>query len=174
VNKLKSLDAAWSAQLALPPDAPRWRRAAKIAHLGDGTLVFGGLALVYWGGWQFNKPALQNTVFAILLSIIVTALVVFVIKYTLRRERPRDPTGFVTIQYDKYSFPSGHSARMASLAVAVLFFNLPLGLALSALAMVVALARALVGLHYLSDVLVGLALGAIMAVLVNTGLEMFY
>ncbi len=173
MNKLKTLDAAWSAQLALPKSNSKWGWAAKLAHLGDGTLVFGALALAYWWGWQFDRPSLQNAIFAILLSIMATALVVFVIKYTLRRERPRDPAGFVTIQYDKYSFPSGHSARMASLAVAVLFFNLPLGLALSALAVVVAFARVLVGVHFLSDVLAGLLLGAVMAALVNTGLEMF-
>ncbi|HEY85894.1 MAG TPA: phosphatase PAP2 family protein [Chloroflexi bacterium] len=174
MNKLKTLDAVWSAQLALPQGNQKWRWAAKIAHLGDGTLVFGGLALVYWRGWQFNRPSLQNAVFAVLLSIIAVALVVIIIKYTLRRERPRDPSGFVTIQYDKYSFPSGHSARMASLAVAVLFFNPPLGIALSVAAVMIAAARVLVGVHYLSDVLVGLLLGAVMAVLVNAGLEMFY
>ncbi len=171
MNKLKTLDAAWSAQLALSQGNSKWRWAAKLAHLGDGTLVFGVLALAYWWGWQFNKPSLQQAVFAVLLSLIATALVVFVIKYTLRRERPRDPAGFVTIQYDKYSFPSGHSARMASLAVAVLFFNVPLGLALSVLAVAVAFARVLVGVHYLGDVLIGLALGAVAATLVSIGLS---
>ena len=174
MNKLKALDAAWSERLALPKNSPKWRWAAKVAHLGDGALVFGGLALAYWWGWQFNKPSLQNAVFAILLSLILTALAVFVIKYTLRRERPRDPAGFVTIQYDKYSFPSGHSARMASLAASVLFFNLPLGIGLSLAALMIAAARVLVGVHYLSDVVAGLLLGGGVAVLVNAGLEAFF
>ncbi len=166
MNKLKTLDVALSAQLAQPQDSQKWRWAAKIAHLGDGTLVFGGLALAYWWGWQFDEAGLRSAVFAILLSIIAAALVVIVIKYTLRRERPRDPTGFVTIQYDKYSFPSGHSARMSSLAGAILFFNLPLGIVLSIAAVMIAAARTLVGVHYLSDVVAGLLIGAVMAVLV--------
>jgi len=174
VNKLQTLDVALSAQLALPQKDPKWGWAAKIAHLGDGTLVFGGLALAYWWGWQFDKPELRSAVFAILLSIVVTALVVIVIKYTLRRERPRDPTGFVTIQYDKYSFPSGHSARMSSLAGAVLFFNLPLGIVLSIAAVMIAAARVVVSVHYLSDVIAGLLLGGVVAVLVNVGLEIFF
>ena len=170
MNKLLTLDLTLSARLALPQGSPQWRRAAKIAHLGDGALVFGGLALVYWWGWQVSRPSVQNTVFAVLCSIIATALVVFVIKYTLRRKRPRDPAGFVTLRYDKYSFPSGHSARMASLATALIFFNLSLGLALSALALIVAFARVLVGVHYLGDVVAGLAIGGMVATLVSLGL----
>lgn len=167
MNALTRLDAQLSTRLALPTDAPRWRFAAKIAHLGDGTLIFGGLALAYVWGWFFHNPALRIAVFSILLSLIITAVVVFAIKYTLRRERPRDPTGFVTIKYDKYSFPSGHSARMSCLAIAVLLYTWPLGLALLALSFAIAAARVIIGVHYLGDVLVGLALGGIVSLAVG-------
>ncbi|MFQ5577690.1 MAG: phosphatase PAP2 family protein [Anaerolineae bacterium] len=159
MNRLADWDSALSGRLALPQTDPKWRVAARIAHLGDGNLVFGALAVAYWWGWQFNRPALRSAVFAVLLSLLAAFLVVVGIKYTLRRQRPRDPTGFISIKFDKYSFPSGHSARMSTLAVAVLLFNWPLGLGLAALALVVAAARVAIGIHYLGDVLVGLAIG---------------
>ncbi len=167
MNNLLILDRTISDRFALPIDHPRWRIAAKIAHLGDGTLVFGGLALTYWAGWQFQIPPLRAAVFAALVTILITAAIVFGIKYTVRRERPRDPAGFVTIKYDKYSFPSGHSARMSALGGAVLFFHLPLGLLLLALSVLVATARVAIGIHFAGDVLVGWLIGMLIALLVG-------
>jgi undecaprenyl-diphosphatase len=169
VNKIPSWDVTLSARLVQSRSNSKWAIAAKIAHLGDGSLVFGGLAVAYWWGWQFNRPGLRSAIFVILLTLIITALVVIVVKYTLRRERPNDPAGFVTIKYDKYSFPSGHSARMSALAGAVLLFNLPLGLLLAGLALIIAAARVIIGIHYLGDVLVGLAIGGLVSLLVGMG-----
>jgi undecaprenyl-diphosphatase len=154
---------ALSARLALPPTNPKWRLAARLAHLGDGSLVFAGLGLVYLYGWLFDNPPLRAIIVLSLAALLVAALVVFSIKYSLRRQRPRDPKGFVTIAYDKYSFPSGHSARMSCLAVMMLFFNLPSGLILLLLALLVAYARVVVGVHYVGDVVVGLVVGGLVA-----------
>jgi len=164
VNKLLTLDRTISDRFALPTHHPRWHIAAKIAHLGDGTLVFGGLALAYWAGWQFQLPTVRAAVFGALITILITAAIVFGVKYTIRRERPRDPTGFVTIKYDKYSFPSGHSARMSALGGAIFFFHPPLGLLLLALSVAVAAARVAIGIHFAGDVLVGWLIGAVCAV----------
>ncbi len=167
MNDLLTLDRTLSRRFALPVSHPRWRIAAKIAHLGDGTLVFGGLALAYWAGWQFQIPDLRAAVFTALLAIIITAVIVFGIKYTVRRERPRDPAGFVTIKYDKYSFPSGHSARMSALGGAVLFFQPIPGLLLLALSALVAAARVAIGIHFAGDVLVGWLIGITVALVVG-------
>jgi len=172
VNNLLALDRTLSNRFALPVSHPRWRIAAKLAHLGDGTLIFGGLALAYWAGWQFQIPALRAAVFAALATILITAAIVFGIKYTIRRQRPRDPAGFVTIKYDKYSFPSGHSARMSALGGAVLFFSLPLGLLLLALSALIAAARVAIGIHFLGDVLIGWLIGVLCAVAVSLWLPL--
>ena len=160
MNKLQAWDVGLSQHLALTQIDSRWQLAAKIAHLGDGSLVFGTLALAVLAGWLLKRPDLMLAMGILLVILLVTATVVVIVKYTLRRERPRDPTGFVTISYDKYSFTSGHSARMSCLAVTMLFFNLPLGLLLLLLAIMVAAARVVVGVHYLGDVIVGLIVGA--------------
>jgi undecaprenyl-diphosphatase len=80
-----------------------------------------------------------------------------------RRQRPQPPGEFVTFQYDIYSFPSGHAARLAALAVSVMFFDVLLGWSLVVLAICVVVARIAVGIHYVSDVVIGLGLGALVA-----------
>jgi len=159
-------DATLSRKLTLPAQHPRRAWAAKAAHMGDGPLVFAALALVYGAGWLFGWPYWRAMVWLVLAGLSATAIVVFAIKYSLRRERPRDPAGFVTIAYDKYSFPSGHSARMSALAGAVLPFHPPAGFILLIAAAIVALARVMVGVHYLADVAAGYAIGLGVALLV--------
>ncbi|OQY47478.1 MAG: hypothetical protein B6242_04985 [Anaerolineaceae bacterium 4572_78] len=63
----------------------------------------------------------------------------------------------------KYSFPSGHSARIAAFATSIYFFNKPLGCLLGILAIIIALARVRIGIHYVADVIAGLILGAVIA-----------
>jgi len=170
VKQLADWDAALSRRLALSPRHPRWQLAARVAHLGDGNRVFALLAAAYGGGWLFDHPTLRAAVVAVLVSLLVSFLMVVAIKYTLRRPRPRDPTGFISIRFDKYSFPSGHSARMSTLAVAVLFFQPLLGLLLIALALLVGAARVFLGIHYPGDVLAGLVIGGAAAALVRIAL----
>lgn len=159
MRQLVALDERLSERISSPADTLSWRIAAKIAHTGDGKLVFGAMAIVYLTGLVFQRPQLRTGIAIILLAIMVAGAITVAIKYTLRRERPRDPAGFISIKYDKYSFPSGHSTRMSALAGGVLLFNVPIGIALAALALLVAAARVVLGIHYLSDVLVGLTIG---------------
>lgn len=134
-----------------------------MAHLGDGPLVFGGLGLVYSVGWLAASVQLRQTVLMIVLPVLAAMIGVTLIKFMVRRQRPQPPGEFVTFQYDIYSFPSGHAARLTALAVSVMFFDILLGWSLVALAVCVVVARIAVGIHYISDVVVGLGLGALVA-----------
>jgi membrane-associated phospholipid phosphatase len=89
--------------------------------------------------------------------------VVTSIKFIVRRARPFPPGEFVTFKYDAYSFPSGHSARLAALAIGTIFFFPNSGWVLIVGALAVAAARVVVGIHYVSDIVVGLAVGAVTA-----------
>jgi undecaprenyl-diphosphatase len=131
-------------------------------------LVFGGLGLVYELSWLAAKAQLRQAILVIALLVLIVAPLVTLIKFVVRRQRPQPPGEFVSFQYDVYSFPSGHAARLAALAVSVMFFNLPLGWSFVGLAVGVAAARVAVGIHYISDVLVGLGLGALVAWTVQT------
>jgi undecaprenyl-diphosphatase len=163
LERLLGLDARLSRQLYLPPESS-WRSQAKlVAHLGDGPLVFGGLGLVYSLGWLGNKPQFCQAVLQIALIVLTVMGVVTLVKFGVRRQRPRPPGEFVTFQYDAYSFPSGHAARLTALATSVMFFDPLLGLVFGALALSVAAARILVGVHYLGDIVIGLGLGLLIA-----------
>ncbi|MCK6625806.1 MAG: phosphatase PAP2 family protein [Anaerolineae bacterium] len=163
VEQLLILDAWLTQQLTLPLES-NWRGwAGRVAHLGDGPLVFGGLGLVYGLGWWADAPLLCQTVQVLLTLILAAILIVTLVKFRVRRRRPHPPGEFVAFAYDVYSFPSGHAARLAALAVGVLFFDTFLGWSLIILALSVALARVLVGVHYLSDILIGLTLGGLVA-----------
>jgi undecaprenyl-diphosphatase len=93
----------------------------------------------------------------------VTAVVVMAIKFTVRRSRPEGEWGRIYRSTDPHSFPSGHAARAAMLAVLGLGLGPAwLGIALLIWAPLVGLARVVLGVHYPSDVAAGMVLGAVM------------
>lgn len=63
--------------------------------------------------------------------------------------------------YDIYSFPSGHTIFLASIAMFVLMKKQKLGLALLGVAFLTGLARIHAGVHWPSDILAGMGFGII-------------
>ncbi len=149
--------------MTLAPSSSRRQLARWVAHLGDGPFVMATLAVVYLAGWAGGDASLCRMVGLSLLVVVAVAAVVTAIKFSVRRQRPRPPGEFVTLAYDAYSFPSGHSARLAALAVSVGFFFPGLAWLLILVALLVALARVAVGIHYVGDIVVGLGLGIVVA-----------
>ena len=62
---------------------------------------------------------------------------------------------------DQFSFPSGHSMTAFSVAVPLSLFYPSLEAGLLFCAVSIALSRIVLGLHFLSDIIVGSALGAV-------------
>lgn len=97
------------------------------------------------------------------LAFGITSLLVSLLKDTFERARPAvaDPTfeALVTTP-GSASFPSGHSATAFAAAVAVAVFCPRLRWPLLGLAVLVALSRVYLGVHYWADIAVGAALGA--------------
>jgi undecaprenyl-diphosphatase len=137
--------------------------AAILAHSGDSWFWILGLAVVWWWGTAFWRSLV--TILAI--GIVVTAVIVMIIKFTVRRRRPEGEWGNIYRNTDPHSFPSGHAARSALLAVLALGLGpLWFGFLLVVWAPLVGMARVAMGVHYLSDVLVGMVLGGIMGALI--------
>lgn len=155
------LDARLSAKMRVAERPGPLRTAAVFfAHSGDSWFWWAGLGLLWWLGNSFWRP----WALTVLLSIIVLAAIVLAIKFSIRRRRPEGEWGTIYRSTDPHSFPSGHAAR--AMLIAVLGIGLgPVWLAvlLCVWMPLVALARVAMGLHYLSDVLAGLVLGAIAA-----------
>jgi undecaprenyl-diphosphatase len=63
---------------------------------------------------------------------------------------------------DKYSFPSGHSITAFAIAISIGFFYPQLQLCLLFIALLIAASRIILGMHFLSDVLAGSAIGVVL------------
>ena len=160
---LLEADARWSARLRIAEKPGRLRTfAAILAHSGDSWFWLLGLALTWWWGnavWKVLALRYIGAIFAL-------AFVVMAIKFSVRRRRPEGDWGTIYRATDPHSFPSGHAARAALLAILTMAWG-PLWLAAVLLvwALLLSLARVSMGVHYLSDVVVGAALGIIAAAL---------
>jgi membrane-associated phospholipid phosphatase len=129
-----------------------------LAHSGDSWYWFLGLALV----WLMGDPVWKYRAAVMVIGIFGTAVVVILIKFTVRRRRPAGEWGEIYRRTDPNSFPSGHAARAALLAVlAVGLGPTWLGLSLLLWAPLISLARVAMGVHYASDVLAGIFIGMI-------------
>ncbi len=150
---------AWEAELStryVLPQESRGRRFATLgAHLGDGLLwAVVGLVLAVWGS-TFARGVTMVAAAAVLLAAgIATA-----VKYTVRRKRPWEQPQFYAVKSDRYSFPSGHATRMMAIATVLAHYVPSVTVAGYLLAIVVAICRVLVGVHYVSDVVVGTLIG---------------
>ena len=156
LNRLVALDRGLSARLTLGEEEG-WRRRIAVmgAHLGDGLLWF-VIAVVALG---LGSEATRRFVLRAAVPVIVAGGLTAALKLLMRRGRPRERAGFYSTRYDHYSFPSGHATRAACLAL-VFSHQFPgWAVAFYASALFVALCRIALGIHYVSDVLAGLAVG---------------
>lgn len=164
LKRIQDLDQRF-ARSAQEQEQPRFLRALAVvfAHSGDSWFWIIGLGLLWW----FGDEEWKQLAVVMLIGVLVTALVVMVIKFTVRRSRPQGEWGRIYRSTDPHSFPSGHAARSTMLAVLALGLGpLWLGISLLVWAPLVGLARTVMGVHYPSDIIAGMALGALLGVLV--------
>ena len=164
MNKFLEIDERFSARLRVAEKPGLLRTAAVLlGHSGDSWFWIAGLAILYFTGPEYWKAR----ALALAVGIVITALAVMVIKFTVRRKRPEGELGKIYRKTDPHSFPSGHAARAVMLAwVAIGLGPTWLGILLLVWAIAVVLARVMMGVHYLSDVLAGALLGGLMGYLV--------
>jgi undecaprenyl-diphosphatase len=139
-----------------------WPLAAFLAHSGDSWLWMAGLIVL----WLFGNPAWHRNAALLAIAVVVQALLIFPLKFAIRRERPSGEWGSVYRSIDPHSFPSGHATR--AILLAVMAAGLGPGWFAATLAVwapLVSLARVATGVHYLSDVLAGAIIGLLMGLL---------
>ena len=153
----EEFDAHWSTRLRVAEKPGIVRALAMVlAHSGDSWFWLIGLGLF----WAFGNPVFQGLTLRFIAAIIVLAALVMTIKFTIRRRRPEGDWGTVYRKTDPHSFPSGHAARAALIAIlALLWCPLSIGIPLTLWAILVCLERIAMGVHYPSDVLAGALLG---------------
>jgi undecaprenyl-diphosphatase len=152
------VDRALSARLQLSKQGSLRLIALIIAHTGD-SLTWATIAVVLWYRGERFLPGVMA------ITILVIAAVVFAIKVTVRRRRPTDERSLATMTLDEHSFPSGHAARSIGLALVLGMLYPYLLPYLIIWAALVGIARIALGVHYLSDVIVGWGLGGLIGAL---------
>lgn len=162
-DRLLALDAAQTRRLRIAERPGMLRRlAAFLAHSGDSWFWLAGCALV----WLVGNDYWKDRALFYALSLTGLAAAVLTIKFTVRRKRPDGEWGEVYRRTDPHSFPSGHAARACLLAVLAIGTGPAwLGGLLAVWAPLVILARVMMGVHYVSDVVAGAVFGILVAVL---------
>jgi undecaprenyl-diphosphatase len=140
--------------------APRWIRVWMLAATrgGDGWLWYAmGAAILLFGG----ERRIAAVGAAALAAGVGIALFLRLKKFANRR-RPcaYEPHCWARLlPPDQFSFPSGHTITAFAVAVSLSLFLPDLTLGLLFCAISVAVSRILLGMHFLSDVLAGGAIG---------------
>lgn len=132
-----------------------------ISRLGDGVFWYALMAvLAVFGGWPGALAALQ-----MLLTGGVALALYRLLKRWTRRPRPfRGCDGVIARvpPLDEFSFPSGHTLHAVSFTIVALAWFPALAPVLLPFSALVAASRVVLGLHYPSDVLAAIGLGAVL------------
>ena len=137
--------------------------ARALSHFGDHSI--GWVAVAVLGA--LLQPSRRRAWLAAGLGAFVAHASAVVIKRVVRRERPHHPAVTVNVGTpSRLSFPSAHAT---STTAASMLLARTTGLPLPILLVPpMALSRLVLGVHYPSDVLTGVAVGAVVAKAVGT------
>lgn len=164
-KKILEFDARLTSSLRITETQSRLKPfGVFLAHSGDSWFILLALFVIWilTGGLWHQLTAIMAA------GSIGLAVIVLLTKFLIRRKRPEGEWGAIYRNTDPHSFPSGHAARTAMLALlALLMGPLWLGILLVIWAPLVSLARVWMGVHYVSDVVAGIFLGVLAAFLVN-------
>jgi undecaprenyl-diphosphatase len=127
--------------------------------MGDGWLWYAIGAVILLFGDEERFAALGAAGMASVLSIL---LFIWLKRFTGRRRPCQiEPHCWATLlPPDQFSFPSGHTMTAFAIATCLSLFYPTLAIAMCFFAFSIATSRILLGMHFLSDVLVGAIIGS--------------
>jgi undecaprenyl-diphosphatase len=140
--------------------APRWVRLWMIVATrgGDGWLWYAmGLAILLFGG-----PQRFAALIAAAMAAAAGSAIFLLVKRKTRRRRPchlKPHCWAKLLPPDQFSFPSGHTITAFAVAISFGLFYPTLFWGLLFCAVSIGVSRILLGMHFLSDVVVGAAIG---------------
>jgi len=132
-----------------------------------GLGIFAAMMLYAWWRARPEDSARMAVALAVPLAVVAAFLVNDVVKSVFDEQRPCRTLHTITVETcpaaGDWSFPSNHSAIAAAAAVALLYAHRKAGLLALPLAVLMAVSRVWIGVHYPHDVVIGLAVGALTA-----------
>jgi len=146
--------------------APRWFRLWMICATrgGDGWLWYAILTAVLLFGGEERFQAAGSA----FLAAAVGIWVFLVLKKTANRSRPCAIAAHAWAKLlppDQFSFPSGHTMTAFAVATPLMSYYPDLSLGLTFCAVSIGGSRIVMGMHFLSDVVAGGLLGALLGYL---------
>ena len=162
-NGALRLDLAWMREV-VEHRSPLWDVPARVMNVVGGTAVTTLVAIVLVVVLVIVRR--RWTALYVAVAFLASNLVVQLLKLVLSRARPED----ILVSIQSGSFPSGHVANAATLAVvlAVIGWRWWVFVAGGAYVLLMALSRTYLGAHWVSDTVGGLLIGAAVAVIVWT------
>jgi membrane-associated phospholipid phosphatase len=145
---------------------------AKAAHWLVGAIIAYGAARWALTRYPGDPPLLwlADCSLAFIVSLTIGSAILHAMKLVIGRRRPRDDFEmglhgfrFFAFNLDHNSFPSGHSLTIFCVAVIATAVMPSFAVLWFAIAAWLALTRALLTAHYLSDVFIGAGIGVIAA-----------
>lgn len=148
--------------------------------LGISLLLLGAVTVVMRQSNPFPPDALQNLRSALILvigSVAISGTIASLTKNMIGRARPStgDPQVFefvfMSFRAGWAAFPSGHATTATACAVALAIAFLRQAFAWLSIGLIAALSRALIGVHWLTDCLAGIALGVLVSLALRQWME---
>ncbi|WP_030348891.1 phosphatase PAP2 family protein [Streptomyces sp. NRRL S-1022] len=160
---------AYTAVVNLARRSPVWLDDTVSAWSTYGLVLFAVLMAVGWWHARRVSATASVTALAVPFVVVVAFAVDAVLKLLVREDRPCQSLRVTTLEAcpapGDWSFPSNHAAIAAAAAVALLFVSRRLGAVAVVAACAMAVSRVWVGAHYPHDVLAGVVVGAVTALL---------
>jgi undecaprenyl-diphosphatase len=154
---------------------PRWVRVWMLgaSRLGDGWLWVVTAVLLAASGPRGREVLAAGVVSAVIANALLPC-----VKARVRRPRPCDRARHRSFDIgplawfpsDRFSFPSGHALNSFAIGSVIALAFPAVALPVLAVAASVAASRVVLGLHWLSDVLVGSLVGALIGAAVYAAL----
>ncbi|MGE0020706.1 MAG: phosphatase PAP2 family protein [Draconibacterium sp.] len=129
-------------------------------HSGDSIFLFPFFLILY----LLSRGQTKDTAGMVVAGMLLTGLVVFILKQIFRKERPAGTFGKMYRKYDRFSFPSGHAARVWAVVTIISFFYWRAAAILSVWALLVSFGRLKLKLHHKTDVFAGVVIGILLGI----------
>jgi undecaprenyl-diphosphatase len=145
----------------------RWVRAlfAAVSRAGDGGAWLVLALIMLAAGGTSALPALTHMAATGGICLAIYK----VVKHRTVRRRPFERAEGIDLPVaplDEYSFPSGHTMHALGFSLTACVHYPALGWVLAPFAVLIALSRVILGLHYPTDVFAGAAVGTTVALIV--------
>ena len=160
LQRIQTWDEAWCLRFNRASINPAIRLTFRTAsRLGDGIFWYVLMLLLLV---RYQADAMLPVAHMTAAGLVCTVLYKW-LKRKTHRPRPFNRNldiSCVMAPLDQFSFPSGHTLHAVAFSIVALYYYPALGWLLLPFTMLVAVSRLVLGLHYPSDVLAGIAIGA--------------